>query len=268
MTSATSPDDSDRAQPARLRCSWTSGRPWCGPCRVLGPVLEQLADKARRPLGARQGEHRGHARGSPRAYGVMSIPNVKLFKDGKVVDEFVGALPEREIRRWLDLLLPAAPAPVRWPRRASARRARRPGRRGRPRSRGVLADEPGQRARALRARPTLQLRTGPGRGRGDASRRSARSAEDRAEALRVLARWLAREGDAAEGAAREHVRDGAGGVRAGDWDAALAAVRRGAAGATQLRQRRGARPRARDLHPPGHRCTRSARSTTAASRAP
>jgi len=35
-------------------------------------------------------------------YGVMSIPAVKLFKDGKIVDEFVGAQPEATIKQWLD----------------------------------------------------------------------------------------------------------------------------------------------------------------------
>ena len=35
-------------------------------------------------------------------YGIRGIPSVKLFKDGKVVDEFVGAIPEEEIRKWLE----------------------------------------------------------------------------------------------------------------------------------------------------------------------
>ncbi|HEY6866409.1 MAG TPA: thioredoxin, partial [Candidatus Eisenbacteria bacterium] len=74
---------------------------WCGPCRVLGPVLERLADQAQgRWVLAKLDTERFTDVAS--RYGIMSIPNVKLFVNGEVADEFVGALPEREVRAWLE----------------------------------------------------------------------------------------------------------------------------------------------------------------------
>ena len=77
---------------------WAS---WCMPCLMLGPILEKLAE-----------EYKGNfvlaklnvdeARLTSQKYGVMSIPSVKMFKDGKVVDEFTGAVPEPVVRSWLD----------------------------------------------------------------------------------------------------------------------------------------------------------------------
>jgi putative thioredoxin len=77
---------------------WAS---WCAPCRTLGPVLEKLAKgyDGRFVLAKADVDEN---RAAAQRYGVMSIPSVKLFKDGKVIDEFVGALPEPTIRRWLD----------------------------------------------------------------------------------------------------------------------------------------------------------------------
>ncbi|MCC6231577.1 MAG: thioredoxin [Verrucomicrobiales bacterium] len=79
--------------------------PWCGPCRMLGPVLEQLAASA-------QGQwdlvkiNTEVQQGLAAAYQIASIPTVKLFRDGQVVDEFAGFLPEAEIRSWLERHLP------------------------------------------------------------------------------------------------------------------------------------------------------------------
>ena len=79
--------------------------PWCAPCRALKPVLEKLA-----------GEHQGrfllarvnsdeHPQLSAR-FGVRGIPNVKAFVDGKLADEFTGALPENGVRAFIDRLIP------------------------------------------------------------------------------------------------------------------------------------------------------------------
>ena len=77
---------------------WAS---WCTPCLMLSPILEKLAKEYNGKFilaKANVDENRI----TSQKYGVMSIPNVKLFKNGKVVDEFVGALPEPSVREWLN----------------------------------------------------------------------------------------------------------------------------------------------------------------------
>jgi putative thioredoxin len=80
--------------------------PWCQPCRVLAPRLEALAaDYAGRVRLARI-----NADDNPeltRRFGVRGIPNVKAFVGGVVVDEFTGVLPDRELRDFMDALLPS-----------------------------------------------------------------------------------------------------------------------------------------------------------------
>jgi putative thioredoxin len=79
--------------------------PWCGPCRVLGPTLEALAEeqKDRWALVKINTEEQQQLAAE---YGIRSIPNVKLFSQGKVVAEFAGALPKAQVERWLDEHLP------------------------------------------------------------------------------------------------------------------------------------------------------------------
>lgn len=78
---------------------------WCGPCRMLSPVLDQLAEeqKDRWELVKINTEEQPDI---AQAYNIMSIPNVKLFHNGSVVAEFAGALPKSQIERWLDEHLP------------------------------------------------------------------------------------------------------------------------------------------------------------------
>jgi putative thioredoxin len=80
--------------------------PWCGPCRMLGPMLEALArqfdgqfvlvkvDTDRAPQIAA-------------GFGVQSIPAVYALRDGQLLDFFVGVLPEGQLRAWVERLLPS-----------------------------------------------------------------------------------------------------------------------------------------------------------------
>jgi putative thioredoxin len=78
---------------------------WCGPCKTLGPVLEKLAAEHTGRWVLAKVDTEKH-QDLAREYGVRSIPNVKLFIDGAVVNEFSGAIPERQILQWLEKVLP------------------------------------------------------------------------------------------------------------------------------------------------------------------
>jgi putative thioredoxin len=78
---------------------------WCGPCKVLGPVLERLAGQSDGQWVLAKVDTEVH-QDVAREYEIQSIPNVKLFVDGAVANEFVGALPEYQVQRWLKAAIP------------------------------------------------------------------------------------------------------------------------------------------------------------------
>ena len=87
--------------------------PWCGPCRTLGPLLEKVeaAYGGRFKLAKLNSEDQPEiASQLSQAFGVRSIPFCVLFKDGQPVDGFVGAVPEAQIREFLDRHVPSAAA--------------------------------------------------------------------------------------------------------------------------------------------------------------
>jgi thioredoxin len=83
---------------------------WCGPCRMLAPVLEQAAAEFSGRLTVVKVDTDAEPALAAR-YAIRSIPAVKLFRDGKVVAEFVGAQPLQAIRQFLAPHLSADAAP-------------------------------------------------------------------------------------------------------------------------------------------------------------
>jgi putative thioredoxin len=85
--------------------------PWCGPCKALGPLLERLevAYGGRFLLAKLNSDEQPEIAGQlSEAFGVRSIPFCVMFWQGQPVDGFVGALPEAQIREFLDKHVPAA----------------------------------------------------------------------------------------------------------------------------------------------------------------
>jgi putative thioredoxin len=81
---------------------WAS---WCGPCRVLGPILEKVAGERRGEflLAKLDVDANPYTAGQ---FGVQSIPTVIAFRDGRPVDGFVGAIPEPMVNEFVDRILP------------------------------------------------------------------------------------------------------------------------------------------------------------------
>lgn len=71
--------------------------PWCGPCRMIGPVIEKLATEyaGKVKIGKLNVDENPAI---AQRYGIMSIPTMKVFKAGSQIDEMVGALPEAILR--------------------------------------------------------------------------------------------------------------------------------------------------------------------------
>jgi putative thioredoxin len=80
--------------------------PWCGPCRMLGPILEQVvAEQAGSVVLAKLNTDENPA--TAQRYGIRGIPNVKAFVDGQVADEFQGAVPEPHVRAFVTRIAPS-----------------------------------------------------------------------------------------------------------------------------------------------------------------
>ena len=75
--------------------------PWCGPCRIIGPIVEELAPsyQGKAIIG------KVNVDDNPviaQKFGVTSIPTLMMFKDGKIVDRAVGVMPKGELQRFID----------------------------------------------------------------------------------------------------------------------------------------------------------------------
>jgi thioredoxin 1 len=75
--------------------------PWCGPCRMLSPLVEELASEYDgRMVFAKM--NTDECPNTPGQYGIMSIPSLLLFKDGALVDRTVGMRPKGALREWIN----------------------------------------------------------------------------------------------------------------------------------------------------------------------
>src|SRR5260221_11669690 len=74
--------------------------PWCGPCRVIGPIVEELAPsyEGRAVITKMNVDENQQI---PQRFGVTSIPTLMMFKDGKMVDRTMGAMPKAEVQKFI-----------------------------------------------------------------------------------------------------------------------------------------------------------------------
>jgi len=79
---------------------------WCAPCRMLGPILEKLAEE-NRDIWELVKIDTDKNQQIALKYGVRGIPNVKLFRNGEVINGFTGAFPEPAIKDWLKKSIPS-----------------------------------------------------------------------------------------------------------------------------------------------------------------
>ena len=73
---------------------------WCGPCKHIGPILEELANEKENKLKILKLNIDENPQ-TPQKYGVRGIPTLMLFKDGKLIDTKVGSLPKSSLEVWL-----------------------------------------------------------------------------------------------------------------------------------------------------------------------
>ncbi len=69
---------------------------WCGPCRMLGPIIDSLAKKHQGDIVFGKIDVEGNPQTASK-YGIRSIPNLIVFKDGQKVGDIVGAMPENKL---------------------------------------------------------------------------------------------------------------------------------------------------------------------------
>ena len=75
--------------------------PWCGPCRIIGPIVEELAPTYEGKAVITKMNVDDNPNVAQR-FGVTSIPTLMMFKDGKLVDRMVGAAPKPALQNFID----------------------------------------------------------------------------------------------------------------------------------------------------------------------
>ena len=74
---------------------------WCGPCKQIGPILEEIADEKKDLINVYKLNIDENPE-TPQKYGVRGIPTLMFFKDGKLMDTKIGSLPKSSINEWID----------------------------------------------------------------------------------------------------------------------------------------------------------------------
>jgi thioredoxin 1 len=78
--------------------------PWCGPCQMLTPILEDVANDYEGKIKVVKVNIQENENLASQ-YGIMAIPNLKIFKDGQVVDEIIGLQPKEAIGEKIEAVL-------------------------------------------------------------------------------------------------------------------------------------------------------------------
>jgi len=77
---------------------------WCGPCKQIGPILEEIGEEKKDKLKIFKLNVDQNPE-TPNKYGIRGIPTLMIFKEGKLIDTKVGSLPKSVLRDWIDSFL-------------------------------------------------------------------------------------------------------------------------------------------------------------------
>ncbi len=103
------PQDFERAIDADMPVLVDFWAEWCGPCRMISPIVERIGQAEAGRLKVVKLDVEGAPEIAAR-HGAQSIPLLVLFRDGEEIDRLVGAVPERQLREWLEPHLTPAPS--------------------------------------------------------------------------------------------------------------------------------------------------------------
>ena len=74
---------------------------WCGPCKQIGPILEEISDEKKDLVNVYKMNIDNNPE-IPQKYGVRGIPTLMFFNDGKLIDTKVGSLPKSSLNAWIE----------------------------------------------------------------------------------------------------------------------------------------------------------------------